>query len=178
MFYLVLGEVRLIPRPIFRFIVLQGLSGVAGGFLSVVQLVLYYVKLFILGSTPRSVYDIKFGPRTVEWGTLFPSITLLTVISESYNNSMLGSVLSSSSIRLFDHLSNHQWVGSGCLFLVLPPLQISVSVPIHSASFFGYRRTVLSPRNSACIRGSLCTAGEKSFDLLLILSNQDIRADE
>ncbi|KAF9219491.1 DUF221-domain-containing protein [Gyrodon lividus] len=67
------------------YIILQGLSGAAGGFLAVVQLVLYYVKLFILGSTPRSVYDIKFGPRTVAWGTLFPSITLLTVITLGYS---------------------------------------------------------------------------------------------
>ncbi|KAG1716824.1 hypothetical protein ID866_346, partial [Astraeus odoratus] len=67
------------------YIVLQGLSGVAGGFLAIVQLVLYYVKLFILGSTPRSIYNIKFGPRTVAWGTLFPAITLLTVITLGYS---------------------------------------------------------------------------------------------
>ncbi|KAL4071415.1 hypothetical protein V8B97DRAFT_467079 [Scleroderma yunnanense] len=67
------------------FIILQGLSGVAGGFLSIVQLVIYYVKLFILGSTPRSIYDIKFAPRTVQWGTLFPSVTLLTVITLAYS---------------------------------------------------------------------------------------------
>ncbi|KIK93365.1 hypothetical protein PAXRUDRAFT_34109 [Paxillus rubicundulus Ve08.2h10] len=67
------------------YIILQGLSGSAGGFLAVVQLVLYYVKLFILGSTARSVYGIKFGPRTVAWGTLFPSITLLTVITLGYS---------------------------------------------------------------------------------------------
>lgn len=71
-------------RSFHRFIILQGLSGVAGGFLGIVQLVIYYVKLFILGSTPRSIYDIKFGPRTVQWGTLFPSVTLLTVISECF----------------------------------------------------------------------------------------------
>ncbi|KIJ61895.1 hypothetical protein HYDPIDRAFT_189369 [Hydnomerulius pinastri MD-312] len=57
---------------------LDGLSGAAGGFLAVVQLVLYYimVKLVILGSTPRSIYNIKYGARTIAWGTLFPSVTL------------------------------------------------------------------------------------------------------
>ncbi|KAI9567494.1 hypothetical protein HD554DRAFT_2329143 [Boletus coccyginus] len=67
------------------YIILQGLAGSAGGFLAIVQLVLYYVKLFILGSTPRSIYNIKFAPRSVAWGTLFPGITLLTVITLGYS---------------------------------------------------------------------------------------------
>lgn len=67
------------------YILLQGLSGVAGGFLSAVALVLYYVKLFLLGSTPRSVYNIKYAKTTVAWGTLFPSITLLVVITFAYS---------------------------------------------------------------------------------------------
>lgn len=41
---------------------------------------MYYAKLFILGSTPRSIYSIKYDLRDVAWGTLFPSITLITVI--------------------------------------------------------------------------------------------------
>lgn len=81
------------------YIVLQGLSGVAGGFLSIVQLVLYYVKLFILGSTPRSVYDIKFGPRTVAWGTLFPTITLLTVITFGY--SIISPIINGLAVAAF-----------------------------------------------------------------------------
>lgn len=67
------------------YILLQGLSGVAGGFLNVVALILYYVKLYILGSTPRSVYNIKYAQSTVAWGTLFPSITLLVVITFAYS---------------------------------------------------------------------------------------------
>jgi calcium permeable stress-gated cation channel len=62
--------------------ILQGLSGTAGGFLQIVTLVVYYVKLFLLGSTPRSIYSIKYGVRTVQWGTLFPGVTLLVVIGE------------------------------------------------------------------------------------------------
>lgn len=63
------------------YIVLQGLTGTAAGFLQVVPLILYYVKLFILGSTPRSIYAIKYTLRAVSWGTLFPVTTLLAVIS-------------------------------------------------------------------------------------------------
>ncbi|KAH6909033.1 hypothetical protein BKA70DRAFT_1476449 [Coprinopsis sp. MPI-PUGE-AT-0042] len=66
------------------YIVLQGLTATAGGFLQIVPLVIYYVKLVILGSTPRSVYNIKYTPRQVAWGTLFPSTTLLVVITLSY----------------------------------------------------------------------------------------------
>ncbi|EDR08235.1 uncharacterized protein LACBIDRAFT_297697 [Laccaria bicolor S238N-H82] len=67
------------------YIILQGLSGVAGGFLQIVPLLIYYVKLFILGSTPRSVYDIKYGARNVAWGTTFPGVTLLVVITLGYS---------------------------------------------------------------------------------------------
>lgn len=58
----------------YRYILLQ-LSGVAGGFLQIVPLIVYYVKLFLLGSTPRSVYAIKNTMRSVQWGTLFPNIS-------------------------------------------------------------------------------------------------------
>ncbi|KAF8068760.1 hypothetical protein FPV67DRAFT_1088897 [Lyophyllum atratum] len=67
------------------YIVLQGLSGVAGGFLQIVPLIIYYVKLFILGSTPRAVYNIKYGLRNVAWGTTFPGVTLLVVIALGYS---------------------------------------------------------------------------------------------
>ena len=63
---------------------MQGLSGTALGFLQLVPLISYYAKLFILGSTPRSVYDIKYTMRGVAWGTLFPATTLISVISESF----------------------------------------------------------------------------------------------
>ncbi|KAJ2934197.1 hypothetical protein H1R20_g2935, partial [Candolleomyces eurysporus] len=67
------------------YIVLQGLAATAGGFLQIVRLIVYYVKLVLLGSTPRSIYGIKYSPGDVAWGTLFPSITLLTVISLAYS---------------------------------------------------------------------------------------------
>jgi hypothetical protein len=67
------------------YIILQGLSVTAGGFLQAVPLVLYYVKITLLGSTPRSVYNIKYSPRTSNWGTLFPATTLLVVITLGYS---------------------------------------------------------------------------------------------
>ncbi|KAI0092654.1 DUF221-domain-containing protein [Irpex rosettiformis] len=67
------------------YVLLQGLSGSAAGFLTIVPLALYYVKLFILGGSPRSVYKIKYGLRNVSFGTLFPSMTLLVVITIAYS---------------------------------------------------------------------------------------------
>ncbi|KAF8524322.1 DUF221-domain-containing protein [Hysterangium stoloniferum] len=67
------------------FIILQGLSGTAGGFLTIVPLVLYYVMMFILGSTPRSIFNIKYTLRDVAWGTLYPGVTLLVVITFGYS---------------------------------------------------------------------------------------------
>lgn len=46
-------------------------------------LIVYYVKLYLLGSTPRSVWGIKYGKISVAWGTLFPLVTLLVVICTS-----------------------------------------------------------------------------------------------
>lgn len=67
------------------YIILQGLSGSAAGFLQAVPLILYYVKLYVLGSTPRSVHNLKYGVRSVSFGTLFPTISLIVVICESYS---------------------------------------------------------------------------------------------
>ena len=67
------------------YILLQGLTGTAGGFLQAVTLLLHYIKLKLLGSTPRSIYDLKYGARSVAWGTLFPSTTLIIVIGLGYS---------------------------------------------------------------------------------------------
>jgi len=50
-----------------------------------VPLIIYYVKLFLLGSTPRSVWGIKYGKSSVAWGTTFPGVTLLVVIALGYS---------------------------------------------------------------------------------------------
>lgn len=43
------------------YFVTTGLSGAGGALLQIVPLIIYYVKLYILGSTPRAVFGIKFG---------------------------------------------------------------------------------------------------------------------
>jgi hypothetical protein len=67
------------------FIILQGFSGTAAGLLQALPLARYYIKITLYGSTPRSVYNIKYCPRTSDWGALFPSITLLFVITFGYS---------------------------------------------------------------------------------------------
>ncbi|KAM0752233.1 DUF221-domain-containing protein [Meredithblackwellia eburnea MCA 4105] len=67
------------------YFVTTSLAGASGGLLQIVALIVYYVKLFILGSTPRAVYGIKFTLGYVAWGTLFPNMTLLTVIGLTYS---------------------------------------------------------------------------------------------
>ncbi|GAA5918190.1 hypothetical protein JCM1841_005294 [Sporobolomyces salmonicolor] len=67
------------------YFVTTSLGGAAGSLLQVATLIVYYVKLFLLGSTPRSVYGIKFKMSSVAWGTLWPSMTLLTVIGLTYS---------------------------------------------------------------------------------------------
>lgn len=62
------------------------LASTAGGFLQVVALIIYYVKLFILGSTPRSIWLLKYAKRGIgAWGTIWPGITVVVVISFGYS---------------------------------------------------------------------------------------------
>ncbi|GAA5838909.1 hypothetical protein JCM11251_003734 [Rhodosporidiobolus azoricus] len=67
------------------YFVTTSLAGAAGALLQIAKIAIYYVKLILLGTTPRSVYGIKFNLSTVAWGTLWPSMTLLTVIGLTYS---------------------------------------------------------------------------------------------
>ena len=78
---------------------LQGLSGTGSGFLQIGPFVMYYVKIILLASTPRSVYKIKYSPRTSEWGTLFPAITQLVVITFGY--SIISPVINGLALATF-----------------------------------------------------------------------------
>ncbi len=89
-----------------RYIVLQGLSGTAGGFLQIVSLIVYYVKLVLFGSTPRSVFGVKYGKSSVAWGTLFPFITLLSVIG-TCSFVCVAPKFTRFSHRIYDHFSDH-----------------------------------------------------------------------
>lgn len=52
------------------YFVTTSFAGAAGSLLQIAKLVVYYVKLVLLGSTPRSVFNIKYTMATVAWGTL------------------------------------------------------------------------------------------------------------
>ncbi|BGP48047.1 phosphate metabolism protein 7 [Rhodotorula kratochvilovae] len=67
------------------YFVTTSFAGAAGSLLQIAKLVVYYIKLVLLGSTPRAVFNIKYTMSTVAWGTLWPSMTLLTVIGLTYS---------------------------------------------------------------------------------------------
>ncbi|KDN33516.1 hypothetical protein RSAG8_13393, partial [Rhizoctonia solani AG-8 WAC10335] len=71
--------------PFLTYAILHRLAGSAGGLLQVVPLVLYHVKLYILGSTPRSIYKTKYLLCNVAWGTIFPLMALITIIGLAYS---------------------------------------------------------------------------------------------
>lgn len=66
------------------YIILQALSGTAGGLLQIAKLVIYYIKTMFLGSTPRKVWHINNDLTSPAWGTLFASTTLTTIITFGY----------------------------------------------------------------------------------------------
>ena len=63
----------------------HGLLETAIGFLQAIPLAKYYIRITLFGSTPCSVYSIKYHPRMSKWGALFPSMTLLVVITFGYS---------------------------------------------------------------------------------------------
>jgi hypothetical protein len=82
------------------YVILQGIAGSAAGVLQIVPLIIYYIKLIILGSTPRSIYGIKNNLRDVAWGTLFPSMSKRLTFDrlERADDSVIGLQLSSPSL--------------------------------------------------------------------------------
>jgi len=145
-----------------RYIVLQGLSGVAGGFLQIVRLIIYYVKLFILGSTPRSVYSIKYIPGGVAWGTLFPSITLLVVISMCFSWSakmdqtltVFIFILRNSTWILY-HFACHQRTCLRRVLFVLSAVQVSFLVCVPTTHYNRHWRPILSQSPATHLCGPL-----------------------
>ncbi|GAA99523.1 uncharacterized protein L969DRAFT_93981 [Mixia osmundae IAM 14324] len=67
------------------YIVTTTLSGAAGALLQIVPLILYYVKVKFLASTPRSVYGLQYSMGSVQFGTLWPNQSLLMVIALAYS---------------------------------------------------------------------------------------------
>ena len=66
------------------YIALQGLTGAGSGFMQIVPLAVFYVKKFLLGSTPRALWHIENNMPTVAWGTLFPLTSLISIIAIGY----------------------------------------------------------------------------------------------
>ena len=146
----------------FRYLLLQGLSGAAAGFLQIVSLIVYYVKLFLLGSTPRSIWGIKYGKSGVAWGTLFPNITLLVVISMSLSIEQMKPELiflrSFCSSWLLHHRTYHKRIHMCHFLLVLSTVQVSFLVCIPTTHYNGYRRIILPQGVPACTYGIVCAA--------------------
>lgn len=145
-----------------RYVLLQGLSGTAGGFLQIVPLAIYYVKLYLLGSTPRSVYNIKYGSRSVAWGTTFPGLTLLVVIGESIitvDFEVLDLPTIARSSGILDHFPDHQRFRLCHILCVLHALQVFVFVAVSTISGERYGWTVLPQSNPAYLRWVVCSTG-------------------
>ena len=66
-------------------IVTNGLSGAAGGVLQIVKLIIYYVKIVLLGGSPRSMHKIRYTMPSVKFGQLFPGQLLLVVIALAFS---------------------------------------------------------------------------------------------
>jgi hypothetical protein len=59
------------------YFVTTSFAGAAGALLQIAPLIVYYVKIFILGSNPRAVYNIKYSMNGVAWGTLVRTLVPL-----------------------------------------------------------------------------------------------------
>ena len=128
------------------FIILQGLSGTATGFLAYVPLAIYYVKLYLTGSTPRSIYNIKYKLRSVQFGTTFPAVTLLACISKSAivrPSFLLPKFASTSSPRVLSHRADHQRPRGGDILPVLHSLEVPVPLAAGAAALDGQRWPLL-----------------------------------
>ena len=67
------------------YITLQGLSASSGGLLQIGGLIVFYIKAWLLGSTPRTRWQIYNQMPGVAWGTIFPPLTVLVVITTAYS---------------------------------------------------------------------------------------------
>lgn len=98
-------------------------AGAAANFLQIAGVVIYTLKLKFLTSTPRSVYTIRCGMSSVQWGTLFPNVTLLAVIAICY--SVVSPILNGFALTGFALLwfaykvSNYSYVFSCALRLLI-----------------------------------------------------------
>lgn len=62
--------------------VTNGLSGAAGGILQIGRLIVYYVKAFLLGGSPRALHKVRYTMPSVKFGQLYPGQLLVVGKSE------------------------------------------------------------------------------------------------
>lgn len=67
------------------YVVTTSLTSASGALLQIFPLIMYYLKLFVLASTPRSVFNVRYEMPQPQFGTLFPNTTLLATIGLAYS---------------------------------------------------------------------------------------------
>lgn len=67
-----------------EFVFLIGLSGAASMFLQLVPLIVYYVKIKFLASTPRKLWHLRNDMGAPPFGQLYPATMLVTVLGFGY----------------------------------------------------------------------------------------------
>ncbi|KAI8451639.1 hypothetical protein BY996DRAFT_7281872 [Phakopsora pachyrhizi] len=100
------------------YMVTTSLNGAASSLLQVFDLILYYLKLSVFASTPRSVFNICYTMSRPQFGTLFPNTTLLATLGLAY--SIIAPIMSLLALFAF---SLH-WIVYKYLFLFvfdIPP---------------------------------------------------------
>lgn len=76
-----------IPKASSFFLSYMSLQGISGGpmlFLQLVPLILYFVMLKLLASTPRSIWHKKNDMGAPAWGVFFPSTLFIVVVAFGY----------------------------------------------------------------------------------------------
>lgn len=128
-----------------------GLGGAGSSLLQIVTLALYYVFLFLLASTPRKVFKIKFKMEGDEWGTLFPATTIFVVIGLAYTTiapcRLLANWLSPGCSQLQLSVSSRHSVRYAAFLFILLALQVSFHFRMGLPSRKRDRGSVLSACN-------------------------------
>ena len=64
------------------YVILHGLSGTGAGFIQITYFLIYYLRLTMVGSTPRALYNVKYRLKRAKFGEIFPEATLIAVIGK------------------------------------------------------------------------------------------------
>ncbi|KAJ5757788.1 uncharacterized protein N7511_006482 [Penicillium nucicola] len=82
---LLANKIPLSANFYISYIILQGLSFSSGALLQIVPLILSKVLGKFLDSTPRKIYTRWANLAGLGWGTVYPAVTLLTVVAITYS---------------------------------------------------------------------------------------------